>query len=115
MCELSESEYQATYYRYTSVSGDQARRNPTKKTWVTRNGVPIPVRKMTDSHLFNTIRFLRRSAFMRIMAEVIRMPEDVPDEVVDELAAMSDDEYLTRRIPTFRAMMKEAVKRKLQI
>lgn len=36
------------------------RARPTKTVWVTSDGIQVPIRKMTNSHLLNTIRFLRR-------------------------------------------------------
>ena len=30
------------------------------KTWITRDGREVPVREMTDSHLANSIRMMRR-------------------------------------------------------
>jgi len=32
------------------------------ETWTTRDGQVIPIRDMTDSHLLNAIRFVRRNA-----------------------------------------------------
>jgi hypothetical protein len=36
------------------------RPDPTRSVWVTREGVRVPIVKMSNRHLLNTIRMLRR-------------------------------------------------------
>ena len=93
-----------------------------KATWVTKDGQVIPVRDMTDDHLRNTVRYLRRGAERRILGEVGSMSAyadahdgtvaaDTMGDVVDELAEMPVDEYLAVTLPVFDALLMEAASR----
>lgn len=98
---------------------------PTATNWVTRDGQRIPVRKMSDSHLLNTIAYLRRVAEARRVSELFSvggyLASHPPDGAYDaasqaevELEDMDTDDYLEATCPTFPAMVAEAEKRKLR-
>ena len=93
---------------------------PTKDTWVTRTGERIPVREMTDSHLVNTIRMLRRQSDKYTYLEEMggppngEMARDDWDWAVGQCAFLSRDEFFAR-IPTYPALLNEAARRKLKV
>lgn len=102
---------------------------PLPKTWVTRDGREISIREMTDEHLVNTLRMLRRNApVVRLRYEfaLIRRLESLLcglqgemaidcaereiDMHVDAMVATSDDEWLHEQL-IFRALRNEAKRR----
>lgn len=95
----------------------------TKTIWVTKDGQHIPVKQMTDSHLVNTIRMLRRYAEPRKAAHEMALDAymvDAPDGAADaangelvQLENMDIDEYIEGEIITFPAMLAEAKRRGL--
>ena len=97
---------------------------PTKTTWVTREGDRIAVKDMTDDHLVNTIRFLRRNgerakdaAMFAALAYADSAPmyaSDAAANEADRLTEMWIDDYLLERMPTFAAMLDEAGRRGLE-
>ncbi len=115
---MSEAEYQETFF-------DLEIERPGVDEWATRDGRVIPIVHMSDSHLLNTIRFLRRNVFtyqlviMRRMSNYIMgAPEHAADACEAEavrLMDMTDDEFLIYRFPQFRNLISEAAKRKLSI
>jgi len=76
------------------------RPQPTTKSWVDRDGTRIPIRRMKDSHLCNTIRFLARR-FTKIQHENYRY--------VDSIATAGP----ARFFPGYAEMVKEARRRRL--
>ena len=98
---------------------------PTKTVWVTREGECVKVSEMSDSHLLNTIRYLRRKAESQLVRSAYRLgiylEDDPPDGAYwaaqaaeDELLNMEPDDVLREDCPTFPAMLAEAKKRGLQ-
>jgi len=55
---ISEGEYQLRY-----SDPPEPERDP---TWVTKDGRRIPVASMTDAHLVNAIRMMRRKGFCSV-------------------------------------------------
>lgn len=99
-------------------------RQPSKTVWVTRDGERIPVKKMTDNHLCNTIKLLLHAApghKLREERELSRAMDVVHGDaatlaVENEyymLSEMSIEDYLDMRVPTWEALLNEAVKRGL--
>lgn len=109
---------------------------PKDQIWTTRDGRRIAVPNMSDSHLINTIQFLRRRAagykrkvalqfimhasFLAMMFD--HVPDRVMDEItednakkVDELSKLDDDEFLSRIFKIFKVLLQEAYKRKLLV
>jgi hypothetical protein len=95
-------------------------RGPTKTIWQTRNGKRIPVRKMSDSHIINTIRMLRRNT------EAAKWCTPFPSfggemaqaEAENEFFSLMEtdvDDILTTECITFDALLTEAEHRKLEI
>lgn len=107
------------------IPESESRSKPTATVWVPRDGQRIPVRDMGDQHLINTIRMLRRKAPFMMMNELRQMDRyirDAPDGAAmgceseaDALINLSDDEYLSRTLPTFPALLAEAEKRGLEV
>lgn len=95
----------------------------TETMWVTADTRLIHVVDMTDSHLTNTLRFLRRNAAALKLATLIpmgRYQETAPDGAcdaidaeIDHIIEMADDAFLMWKIPPYKAMVREAVRRKL--
>lgn len=97
---------------------------PTKTTWVTKDGERIPVREMSDSHLVNTIQYLRRNAQIQLMESTLAIGQYLSDDPPDgawlaataaehDLNGMDADEFALEAYPTFAAMLKEAEQRGL--
>jgi len=108
----------ADYYKEQQI-GDEFyvdESGPTATVWVTREGQRIPVKDMTDVHLVNTIRYLRRQKRNQMMEAALRMAEfsEPPEGFWDDWADDSDvDDYLLRSCPTFETMLAEVRKRGL--
>jgi len=122
---------------------EKVRPKCTETTWVTREGEEIPVVDMEDSHLYNTVRFLRRKVAERIASAEIEMKEvnDVlawgPPAFQGEMAqyhaegeyytlferlwtlewlcGTEPDALLSEQIPTWNALVREADRRGLEI
>lgn len=97
---------------------------PTTTVWVTRDGQQVAVRDMSDQHLVNTIRMLRRKAPRMMVATELSLyaylDSDPPDGAADcaesalrEMEETDADEFLEGTVPTFRALLAEAEKRGL--
>lgn len=94
-------------------------------TWTTRDGRTIPIRDMSDSHLRNTLAFLRRNVehyrnveAMRAWAYAEYAPDGAADAAeqaaYDVLDVMEDDEVLSMCVPEYTALVKEAQRRGLE-
>jgi hypothetical protein len=94
-----------------------------KKVWKTREGKEIEIKNMTDSHLMNTIKFLRRNANANMAKEIAsaysaaslmqgEMAIDAIERDIRIMEETSPDEYL-QEFPIYNALIKEAEKRNL--
>lgn len=93
--------------------------------WTTKTGDKIPVSKMDDSHLVNTIRFVRRNYQAIMLHQAILCDSAYPDGEPDgaAMAAESEARYafseaeelndIQVRVPIYKHLVKEANKRKL--
>lgn len=114
MDEMSEGEYQAL---------DQG--PCPEDIWVTRDKRVILISAMADSHLLNTIRFLRRRTVVYQMSELSRMgcyianasdgAADACESEAFRIMQLDGDEYLRYRFGCFRVMLAEARMRGLTI
>lgn len=110
----------------TTTASAAKRPNPTLKVWVTKSGERIAVKDMSDSHLVNTIRMLRRWGTVAKLAAWFQirvyLDGDPPDGAFDcasmeerRLDEMPVDEFIARSVITFAAMLKEAQKRRIGV
>lgn len=122
--DMSEGEYQYQQ-AMCDAAGEENRPKPTRTTWVTREGQCIHVKMMTDTHIINTIRFLRKwasAARPKLAMEVDRfasitggeMAAIAASEEAERLYSMDDDDFIEMQIPTWEKLLAEAKKRKLQ-
>lgn len=96
-----------------------------ERTWITAKGERIAVIDMTDDHLANTIRLLRRRAPALMLAMLIPMgqyqataPEGASDAIdmeMTQILAMSDNEILIWKVPPYKTMVFEAARRGLSL
>ena len=95
------------------------------KTWKTHSGQIIPIKEMSDTHLINTISFLKRNCEnyrYQIIAEGENalgflqgeMAIDSIERDINSLLSMADDEFLQEYTP-YKALVREAKKRKLNL
>lgn len=96
-----------------------------KDAWLTRDKRWITISKMTDEHLINTIKLLRRRAsFLQIglLSKIGRYMIEAPDGAADaaeieasRIIAMNDEEFLAYHIPAYLSLIEEAAKRSLKL
>jgi len=117
--EMSEGEYEELLGGSPWKSADAC------DVWITRDHRVIAITAMADSHLMNTIRFLRRNQIKYQMAELSRMGRyiaNAPDGAADAceseafgIMKLDGDEYLMHRFQCFRSMMAEVHRRGLTL
>ena len=93
-------------------------------TWTTRDGTVVKVKDMSDKHLLNTIRFLRRTAGREreslacsmdaySASTSAEMASWAAEREAERLFQMSDDEFLEEGCPVWEALLSEADRRGL--
>lgn len=107
-----------TYWNSPEPGGEHppvSRSQPTKTTWVTREGKRIAVKDMSDAHLLNAIAYIRRTAplqFIRSL-DAIGMSDAAEIALGTEFEDLDDDDYAALQCPTFKTMLAEAEQRGL--
>ena len=95
-----------------------------KNVWVTREGQRVRVQDLSDSHLSNTIQFLRRRVTTFRINYALRADQAIASlngeqarySIEDGAAytlSLQDDDFLAEVIPTWASLLKEADRRKL--
>ena len=96
----------------------------TPKTWTTRDGSVVRISEMTDSHIVNAIRMLRRNDLANRIALASCWESAFSDETMAGIAAQSaaddlfDDEYSDgpgEFFPVYDDLVREADRRKLKV
>ena len=89
------------------------RKKPTKTIWVTKDGQPIHVKDMTDSHLVNTIRFLKRSSLNELYSLSCMIQGEQASYMIDNMIATYEDDEVSSyyNSPIYNTMIDEACKR----
>ena|ERR1700744_3453996 len=93
-------------------------------TWRTQKGEVIPISRMADSHLINTIRYLRKTAALQIGKAVNQswaflgtlngeMAQDAMDQEIARLEQMEPLDYV-ESMPIYQSLVREAKRRKLK-
>jgi len=100
------------------------------ETWTTKDGRTIRISEMEDSHLVNTIHFLRRryrgvvrGIARRIALSAASYASTAPDGAADAamecasatLEGKCDDDILAEELAVFGALLDEARHRKLEV
>jgi hypothetical protein len=130
--QISEGQYQEQQGLIEEAHREavaEARRlrslRPDELSWVTRDGRRILVADMTDQHVVNTIKMLRRNVEMyrlAFLSNMWRYMENAPDGAYDacvsaerETEEMSREEFLLMDKPTYAKLLREAHDRHLDI
>lgn len=119
--EMSEGAYQAAIDDDCSSFPAHA---PSRNVWTTKDGTQVRISKMTDGHLINTIRYLRRkaeAAQFHCLSEAAALGcllsgEQASadcDAFVEHLEAQHPSEWLEGNVPQYLPMLREARRRKL--
>lgn len=87
-----------------------------RNIWTTAGGYKIPIIKMTDSHLINTIKYLRRTVDRR-KANVAAQVADAFDDVFTgmEILEMDDEEFLSIHVDQYDFLIEELNNRGLKL
>lgn len=121
--DMGEGMYQ---YLQAMCASAGEKPKPTRTEWVTREGKSIHVKMMTDSHIVNTIRYLRKWAAMA-RPQLAMQADHYASNTGGEMAAiaaseeatrlydMDDDDFIEMEIPTWEKLLAEAEKRGLAI
>lgn len=92
--------------------------------WTCKDGTKVSIRKMTDSHLLNTIRFLRRRAPVLLGREISAawsvlstlqgdMAQFQCENDISRLEQTDPQEWI-ENMPELSAMLREAKRRNLE-
>lgn len=86
------------------------------KIWKTPDGQKLHIVDMTDTHLVNTIRYLRRT--FGPQKDVIALSMDShpfdPDSAAAYLYSMTEDDFIEEICPQFKHLLNEATMRGLK-
>lgn len=130
--QMSEGQYQEQQGLIEQAHREaleEARRlrslRPDELSWVTRDGRRILVADMSDQHIINTIKMLRRNVEMYRLAYLSNMwryMENAPDGAYDacmdaeaQTERMGREEFLLMDKPTYAKLLREAHDRHLDI
>jgi hypothetical protein len=93
--------------------------------WITRDGREIPVRQMTDDHLINTVRYLRRTrvpaaeqylidqAYSAMSLMTGDYAIDAVESGLEQILNSGPDEILAAAHPAYREMLSELKRRNI--
>lgn len=118
----------ADYYRDQEMGDEFAPvrpPTPTTTTWVTKDNRVVRVVDMSDDHLRNTIRMLRRREELIRFSECMAMgryQETAPDGAYDAIEwelsmieEMDTDQFLSHAFKCYPTMLREAERRQLNL
>jgi len=94
--------------------------------WTTKDGTKIKIQDLTNDHLINIIKFLRRYASKKLDEEIDtgysvlaslggEMAQFFCEQDLDRLESMTVDDYLSNSFPPYDALLEESFKRKLKL
>ena len=96
-----------------------------RKVWRTKDGIEVKIREMTDMHLLNTIRLLRRTRGPmkdRLAASMDgysfghdTMAAFYTEQEAMRLYEMDEDEFISETCAQFDELLAEAGRRKLEV
>ena len=89
------------------------RKEPTKTIWVTKDGQSIRVKDMTDSHLVNTIRFLKRKSLNELYSLSCFIQGEQASYMIDDMITSHEDDEVASYYNSsiYNTMIDEACKR----
>lgn len=94
----------------------------TNKNWTMRDGVMIRIRKMSDTHLYNTIRMLIRHAGSEQANALLFLPsfsgemaQFYAEQEWDHINDISAAEFAWENLPVFKDLVSEADYRGIEI
>jgi hypothetical protein len=83
--------------------------------WVTAKGEEVYVEDMTNTHLINSIRMLRRKHKEKLIKYRAGVAVSPPGEVAGILALVAEWETMLSDHPQYEELMEEARRRKLAV
>ena len=97
------------------------------RVWMTAEGIKIPIKKMLNSHLVNTINYLRRTGAIAQIEGISSaysaancfsedsMASYFADHDIMLMEQETLDDFLLRKVPQYCSLLAESEKRNLKI